>query len=335
MTGRIGWYVHHHGRGHLTRMTAIARHLDAEIDCFSTLPRPEGLPAHCTWTELARDDDARPGAPADPDPTAGGLLHWAPLGHPGHRARLATLAASLDARPVDAFVVDVSAEVTLFVRLLGIPTVILTQPGERIDEPHRLAFAAATRIIAPWPAPLSSPPHLAALGDRVAYVGGISRFADRMPAPADRGEDVVLLGGGGGATLSGEDLATAERATGRRWRVLGANGATWQEDPWADLTTASVVVSWCGQNAIADLAAAEARAVVIAQPRPFDEQRATARTLRDAGLAVALDAWPSAERWPALLAEAGALHPRWELWEVAGAAERAAAAITATARGSR
>lgn len=335
MTGRIGWYIHHHGRGHLTRMQAIARHLDAAVDCFSTLPRPEGLPANCTWTELPRDDDAHPDGPADPDPTVGGLLHWAPLGHAGHRARLATLAAELDARPVDAFVVDVSVEVTLLVRLLGIPTVIITQPGERTDEPHRLAFAAATRVIAPWPADLSRPPHLTALGDRVVHVGGISRFADRMPDPAGRGDDVVLLGGGGGATLSGDDIAAAERATGRRWRVLGANGSTWRDDPWEDLTTASVVVSWCGQNAIADLAAAGARAVVVAQPRPFDEQRATARTLRDAGLAVSLDAWPSADRWPSLLAEADALRPRWERWEVAGAAERAAAAITATARGSR
>ncbi|MGZ8803670.1 MAG: hypothetical protein ACXWZG_00020 [Microbacterium sp.] len=118
MSLRIGWYVHHHGRGHLTRMLAIVPHLDAEIRCFSSLPKPDDLPAHCSWTVLDRDDDARPGTgdPHAADPDAGGLLHWAPLGHDGHRSRLAAIAASLADAPVDAFVVDVSVEVALFVR---------------------------------------------------------------------------------------------------------------------------------------------------------------------------------------------------------------------------
>ena len=86
MTLRIGWYVHHHGGGHLVRMLSIADHLDAEIRCFSSLPQPEGLPEHCSWTLLDRDDDMRAGAadPAEADPTVGGLLHWAPIGHAGH-----------------------------------------------------------------------------------------------------------------------------------------------------------------------------------------------------------------------------------------------------------
>lgn len=332
MTRRIGWYVHHHGRGHLTRLRAIAPHLPVPIDCYSSLPRPADLPAQCTWIELPRDDEPRPDG--DADATVGGLLHWAPLGHVGHRRRLATLVAGLDAHPVDAFVVDVSVEVALLVRLLGVRTVLMTQPGERSDEAHRLAFDVADRVIAPWPGELYRPPHLARIDGRVDYVGGISRFADRTPPdadPLDRGHTVLVLGGGGGGAVSPTQLSRAAAATGRGWRGLGTAGANWHDDPWQALAAASVVVSFCGQNAIADLAAAGAAAVVVPQPRPFDEQHATARVLARHGLAVSVGAWPDDDAWPSLLAHAEAIEPGWERWRVQGAAARAAEVIAESA----
>ncbi len=329
MSGRIGWYVHHHGRGHLTRMRAIAAHLPHEIACFSSLARPAELPARVTWTQLPPDDQPRPQLPED-DPTARGLLHWAPLGHGGHRTRLAAVAAAVAAAPVDAFVVDVSAEVTLLARLLGLRTVVIAQPGDRSDEPHRLAYAAAERIVAPWPDWIDLPAHLVPHADRVDAVGGISRF-DGREAGAERDNDVVLLGGGGGSGVAATDIAAAERATGRTWRVLGAGSAAWLDDPWGALTTAGTVVSWCGQNAIADIAAAGAPAVVVPQDRPFDEQRATARILDSARLAVASERWPAASAWPALVERARLLEPRWERWRVAGAAQRASEAISRVA----
>lgn len=345
---RIGWYVHHHGRGHLTRLAAVAPHLDADIDCFSSLPAPDDLPPRCTWTLLPRDDDARAGAapPAQADPTANGLLHWAPLRHPGHRERLAAIVAATSTRPFDAFVIDVSVEVTLLMRLLGVPTVLFTQPGARTDEPHRLAFTAASAVIAPWPRELLAPAHLTELGDRVTFTGGISRFDERMPPapPARASDDVLLLAGGGGGNVRAGDVDAAEQATGLAWRVLGhlsgdgldpaaPRRGEWRDDPWDDLTSAGVVVSWAGQNAVADLAAAGARAVVVAQDRPFDEQTATARALGRAGLAVALEGWPAASDWPALIDRAAASTPAWERWEVTGAAGRAADAIAAVAGG--
>lgn len=339
MTRRIGWYVHHHGRGHLTRLLAVAPHVDAEIACFSSLAEPPGLPANCSWTMLDRDDDPLPRVvgggdgrdPATADPTAGGMLHWAPLRHPGHRARLAAIVAALAATPVDAFVVDVSAEVALLVRVLGVPPVLVTQPGVRDDPAHRLAFRAATAIVAPWPGDLMRPRHLAPFADRTVFTGGISRFAGR-PVGHGRGDsrDVLVLSGGGGASATRADVARAASATGRTWRSLG--GDAWTPDPWDDLTRADLVVSWAGQNAIADLAAAGTRAVVVPQPRPFGEQRATARALDRAGLAVTSPRWPDPGRWPALLERAALLRPDWSRWNVDGAAERAARAIERSAR---
>ena len=342
MTLRIGWYVHHHGGGHLARMQAIARRLDAEISCFSSLPEPDGLPEHCSWTLLERDDDVPVGAsdPAGADPTAGGLLHWAPIGHAGHVGRLATIAAFLAAAPCDAFVVDVSVEVALLVRLLGTRTVVIAQPGRREDPAHQLGYQSATTILAPWPRALLQPTCLDGVAHKTVYTGGISRFEDRMPpsaspARADR-LDVVLLGGRGGSSASPTAVAEAAASSGYRWRNLGGTSdAEWSIDPWEDLLSARVVVAWAGQNSVADLAAASAAAVVIPQERPFAEQRETALALESAGLAVVATEWPENDAWPELIDRAAQLRADWSHWQVAGAAARAADAIEATARGRR
>ena len=325
---RLGWYVHHHGRGHLTRLLAIAPYLDAAVDCLSSLPAPPGLPSGWTWTVLERDDDG-----GDPvDPTVDGLLHWAPIGHVGHRSRLSVIAAAATARRWDGMVVDTSVEVTLLARLLGLRTVVVTQPGNRVDRPHLLGFAAADTVLAPWARGILSPPHLEALGDKVVHTGGISRFSSRSPR-SGRTDEVVLLAGAGGSAAGPAAIRDAEKATGRPWRVLG--GSTWADDPWEALTSAAVVVSYAGQNAVADLAAAQAPAIVVPQDRPFDEQRETGRALRRAGLAQVSDDWPDAARWPELVERASTARPEWERWEVAGAPQRAAAAIIDTVRGDR
>jgi predicted glycosyltransferase len=332
---RIGWYVHHHGRGHVTRLLAVAPHLDADIVCFSSLPEPTGLPAHCSWVVLDRDDEVAEGAtpPDRNDPTADGLLHWAPLGHAGHRARLATIAAALSEQRMDAMVVDVSVEVVLLARLLGVPTVVMAQPGHRDDGPHALAFRAASTIIAPWPRGVLDLEHLRPVQDKVVYTGGISRFEGRERSAADAGRDgVLLLAGAGGSAVSARAVEEAVSASGRSWTSLGTGtGSTWSDDPWDALCRAAVVVSWAGQNAIADLAASGARAVVVPQERPFDEQVSTARALEAEGLAVVRRAWPEPSDWSKLLEEAAELDPAWSRWRVTGAARRAAEAIAAVA----
>ncbi|MFM2475491.1 glycosyltransferase, partial [Burkholderia cenocepacia] len=84
----------------------------------------------------------------------------------------------------------------------------------------------------------------------------------------------------------------------RRWTIAGPG--RWLEDPWDALTRAEVVVTAAGQNAIADVAAAGARAVVVPRPRPFDEQRRTAERLDADGLAVLAE--ETTDAWPELLA---------------------------------
>ena len=123
-------------------------------------------------------------------------------------------------------------------------------------------------------------------------------------------------------------MTRAAAATpGTRWQIAGGSASTWLADPWEALQRAEIVVAAAGQNSVADLAAAGARAVIIPQPRPFDEQMTTGRLLADRQLAVVEPVWPDDGAWPDVLARARDSKPDWAPWGVSGAAERAAAVI--------
>ena len=328
----IGWYVHHHGYGHVARFLAVQPHLRERVRAFSSLPRPAGLTDDVEWVVLPDDADAiedEDGTVFDPraaDPTVRGALHWAPHDHPGHRARLTLLARR--AADLRAIVVDVSAEVVAFARLLGLRTLAVTQPGERTDAAHALAYDLADRILAPWAHGAVPSGALTTRTDRVVWTGGISRYDGRAVERADAERSVLFLG----RVLDDDVRRDAEgllAAAGWRTRAIGHDAASRIDDPWPLVTSHTVVVSAAGQNSVADLAAAGARAVVVAQDRPFDEQRHTACALHRWGLARVAPDDVDAAGIEALVEAAATDDPDWSRWQVVGAAERAAEAIEA------
>ncbi len=335
----IAWYVHHHGWGHMTRMQAIRPYLADEVTVFSSLPEPASLAPRTTWVQLPSDSDPVIGADGVRreahelgDVTANGSLHWAPLGHPGHQARLSAIADWVAVHPTAAFVVDVSVEITMLARLMGVPTIVFAQPGERTDAPHRLGYDLADLILMPWPQGTIEATGLVGR-ERVRAVGGVSRYDGRARPDTDDHLDrrVLFLG----RALDGDRLAETIALLGADgWTVesAGANGDDRIDDVWPLLCRATVVVSAAGQNSVADLAAADARAVVIAQERPFGEQEDMARVLAAQGYAQSLpiDATPS--EIVDGIRRAADTAPRWDAWQVGGAAARAASAIEELAR---
>jgi Glycosyltransferase family 28 C-terminal domain len=331
----IGYYVHHHGFGHLARAISICEHMRRPVTVLTSREMPDPHP-FAAVVKLARDD--RPAHVSEP--TAHGALHWVPHHEPGLASRMGVIARWVtDAQP-EAVVVDVSVEVATFVRLLGIPVIVMALPGKRIDAPHLLVHRLADHIIATWPKELCVPPWLRSYEDKTSYVGGISRFDGRESRPArpHRGSfsptTVLILGGADGFGAGADALhecTTAARDT--TWTTLGTSGADWTEDPWPQICAADVVVTHAGQSCVADVAAAQRPAVIIPQPRPFDEQLATAHVLRQYRLAVVAKQWPDQRAWPALLTHAQtSVTDRWHRWRVRGAAARAADAIEATTR---
>jgi hypothetical protein len=329
----IGYYVHHRGAGHATRAAAIADRLDEEVVGLSARPAPGGWEGD--WLELARDDTPRPSTGADP--AAGGALHWAPAGHFGLRQRMARLAGWICVARPRLLVVDVSVEVAVFARLMGVPVALVALPGRRRDDAHALAFRIASVIVAAWPEWASPMTGAQPWRSKLHPVGALSRFDGRpppapTPAVASRNRRVLVLCGSGGSALTpGQVAAAADTTPGWDWTTLGGPGR-WEADPWHTLASADVVVTHAGQNAVAEVAAARRPAIVIPERRPYEEQHCMARELGKAGLALAEPRWPEADRWPQLLEEAARRGgERWERWNDSLGADRAARVLESTA----
>ena len=346
----IGYYLHHHGSGHARRATAVASHLRHEVVGLGSGGRPEGWPGE--WVELARDDHPAVDAGAA-DVEADGVFHWVPRHHAGLLARHRQVLDWLDRARPSLVVVDVSVEITTLVRLSGTPVVVGAMPGRRTDRPHTLAHDLAEAILAPWPAGahpdagwpdawLAKTWHVGGIsalppaaedggdgdgdGDGVAGAGGAEiEHGGAVATEPDVERRVLVLWGAGGADLDRATLAAARAATpGWRWEVRGG-GHPLSPDLVQDLRDADVVVCHAGQGSVADVALLRRPAVVLAQPRPFEEQEATARALDRLGLAVTDRGWPAAERWPDLLERAHRLGgERWALWGGDGATTAAA-----------
>lgn len=326
----IGYYVHHQGSGHLHRMQAISEHLDHEVVGLSSLPPPPGHRGD--WVLLDRDDCAH-----DPvDVTAHGVLHWAPVRDAGLRRRTAQLLSWIDRAGPEAVVVDVSVEVALAARLAGVPVVVVAMPGERTDRAHRIGYDLADALVAAWPRAVQPRWPAAWLG-KTTFVGAISRFDARTPrrrAPRPPGQREVLLLRGTGGDRSPVATEAARAATpGWTWRSAGEDSWMAPDEVWSALCSADVVVTHAGQNALAEVAAARAPAVVVAEPRPFQEQEHTVAALRRLDLGVPLGSWPPESCWPDLLERAAGTDPgRWADWNPGDGASRAARAIASVAR---
>ncbi|MET0930261.1 MAG: glycosyltransferase [Aeromicrobium sp.] len=276
----IGYYVHHHGRGHLHRAISVAAATDTVVVGLSSLARPPEWVG--PWIVLPRDDEG----PEPVDPGAHGRLHWVPEKDPGLTARMAGISAWIADDEPDLVVVDVSVEVALLARLHGTPVVTLVLPGDRRDSAHNLVHSVARRVVAVWPSGVTGMVDgLGAHGDRLACVGGVSRFDGRERPARSRpdGRRRVLVLSGAGDTGDGWDLTAArEQTPGWAWDVL-APGEGWVADPWELMCAADVVVTHAGQNAIAEVAAARRPAIVVPRARPFGEQDAMAAALATDG----------------------------------------------------
>ena len=324
----IGYYIHHRGAGHLHRAQAIAEALPRPVTGLSSLPQPTGWPGQ--WIQLPLDTD--PSVPVDP--TAGGTLHWAPVGSTGLLSRMSSIAAWLAEAGPACMVVDVSVEVALLARLHGIPVITMGQPGDRRDAAHTLGYTVSAAILAPWPS--SAQPLMKEAGPEPIAVGAISRIPVAEEKPRT-GRRVATLRGHGNVGSSPLDAAVAALRALPGWEVVDAIGG--RDDIASSLLDARVVLSHCGQNAVAEIAATRSPAILLPEDRPHGEQRGLARALLDTGMpALVLDSaeLPTPDdqaAWTSLVEQAARLEgAAWQGWCDGAGAARAADAILAVAQ---
>lgn len=315
---RVGYYAHHHGRGHVARACAILAHVRAPATLFTSadVPAPpEGVEVVRLPPDLPRDGESSPPPP----------LHYAPVAHDGVRQRMARIAAWAAEGPA-VLVVDVSVEVALFGRLLSLPVVTVRQHGDRRDAPHEAAYRASVASLAPYAPVIEDPTASDWLREQTVYAGGLSRFAGRPRVPRAEPRTVCLVGGGGsagpdsGAAWTEAQVTTAAAATPDwRWTWLGTTPSTsgppnlhrpgWVDDPFAAMSNAEVVITAGGHNATMEAAAAGRPLIVFPEPRPFREQHHKAEALGRIGAALVPGPWPEATRCRTLLASASAMDP--------------------------
>lgn len=332
--GPIGYFVHHQGRGHAERASAIANELIAtrrvtlfcaQPDIFPPLDgRIERITIPSLFEATGREAPAMAALPM-PD-----TVHCAPLGWPGITAAFARIADWFVTAQPSLFVTDVSPELAQFARLCSIPHVAVMQHGERNDPGHTAAYTSAVGLLAPYAEDLEQDDR-APLRLRTHYSSGVgiatrsqpSRREARLALGLDSDREIVLVIAGGG----GEGTPTAPLTLGARaepetsWVTIGKVRSEWHETPpgnlshrgWVDdpvtwIAAADRVVSSCGNTTVHQVLAAGKPWVVVPEWRYFDEQRCKAEVLGREGLAAVAHGWPShTQAWQRLWAIAKGL----------------------------
>lgn len=348
---KVGWYVHHGGRGHCARATAVGAELvdrGADVTLLGSALDREGASDTSLHTVLLAMDYPLPDGAneSDCDVTVRGMMHWAPLWHSGFQERMTTIARWVQVEEPDVFVVDASCEVAVMVRLLGIPVVVVAQPGDRRDGAYSAALDAASAVLAPWPSwateHIWQRPNTAGAGPRmpsVVAVGGISgrpRFhpettADSPTASSRHRLRGLMITGSEGFDDAGLPTAIATAVPEVDWTVAGDGVGV--PNIHLVLADSDIVVTHAGQDAIADVAGSRTPALVVPQKRPFDEQTHMGDVLESSGIAqVVRGADLVRVDWRELVHRARATGgQRWEKWEGRGAASRAASLVEVVA----
>jgi len=329
VTRGIGWYVHHQGAGHLQRARAVAAALPRPCTIIGTLAGFDT--AGLDILDLPDDRplggaafDGRDGEAERPE-----ALHYAPLNHPGLRARMARIADWAARTDPALLVVDVSVEVALFARLLAVPTLVVRLAGTRTDQPHCEAFRSASRLLAPFPEALDGagvPDWIRAKTIYAGFLGGPAQDT------TEASRDIVVVFGQGGAGGTRGDLAAAARSVpDRSWHVLGPVTGTgpipdnlhlhgWVHDVAAHVARAALLVGGGGDGVVALAAAQAKRFLCLPEERAYGEQTEKATALARLGAAIVHEGWPVASAWPSLIRAGLALDPA-----VIGALHRPAA----------
>ena len=284
---KLLYYAHDHGSGHLHHAARVAATGAFDLTVATASAAADRiLPP---GTAIARlPSDVVPGHRQPP----ASRLHYTPTDRV-IRDRFAALLQAVQRVGPEAVVVDVSVEAALFLRLAGYPVIYRRMHGERADPAHELAYAESDHLIAYYGPDLEEPDwrdrfaaNTTFLGvpDRSGRLGIAARRSARRPSgPTVTPQVAVVTGTGGG----GVDLADLARAASRvpwaRWNVYGATRGSgrvptnlvlhgWAEDAIARMREADVVVVSAGFSAVTDAIGAARPLVLVAEPRPFNEQ---------------------------------------------------------------
>ncbi len=321
----IGYFVHHQGRGHAERATAIACELVKERPVTFFCARPDIFPALPDGVDIIEipslfepGDETCANLADHPTPDT---LHCAPLGWQSITDATGSIMDWFVKNRPSLFITDVSAELGQLARIASVPHMAVLQHGDRSDPGHMSSYESAVGLLAPYAEDLEQPERPGWMRSKTIYAPGVgidcSRLVSLESARAKLSLDpdtdlVVVLGGGGGNGLPSAPLTLGARDDCEsEWVTLGKMQSEWHETPpgnlkhlgWVDnpedwISAANRIVSSCGNTTVHMVAAAGKRWVAIPEWRYFNEQNCKAEALDRAGVAAVARHWPSsASEW--------------------------------------
>lgn len=315
----FGYFVHHQGRGHAERCAMIVNALPEARPVTIFCARPDIFPPLRDGVTIVRIPSLFEATGAEvtgfdrvetPD-----TLHCAPLGWPGIRQAMATIAGWFADADPGLMICDVSAEIAQLCRICSVPHVMVLQHGDRGDPGHMAAYDGAIGLLAPFSAALAQPSWTRSMRAKTHFAGGIgagSTDLERSEARADldlaADERIALvISGGGGSGIGLASLGVAARTfPDWRWVVIGSVQEDWHATiganldlrGWVDcperyLSATDLVVSSAGNTTCGQVLASRRPWIVVPEWRYFDEQIEKARALDRAGVAHVLPHLPS------------------------------------------
>ena len=245
---------------------------------------------------------------------------------------------------------DVSAEISQYLRFLGVPVLGVRQHGDRTDFPHLCGYSAAYKLLAPFPKILESPDVPQWIQEKTIYTPGFSRYcSQKLSKSAARAKlkispqqkvALVLNGKGGGKHSLTKIAAAAEATPQWLWLIVGeirrdchdlphnVSVLGWCEDTYTYLKAADVAIASGGHNTVMEIGTARVPFLCISEPRPFDEQKVKARLLEKLGLSLTTDTFPDGRAIDFILEKLTQLDvSKWEQIIAVDGAARAARAI--------
>ncbi len=288
MEYHLGFYVHHHGSGHMMRSLSIAKEYKYENITFlgSRLKDYKNIiPQQINCIDLPLDI---PLATENTNSSDESCLnfHYAPINVMGIRERNLILTQFFTKHKRLLFIVDTSAEVVALGRLCSVPVVIIQQHGDRNDLTHQLAYDSAVKVIAPFPEMLS-PNSPDWVKKKTFYAGGFSKYNITDREEIKEQEIGVLVGSGGTSIDLNFLLYLANQLQNYKIKAIGhiylnnkckdslpANLELLGRlsNPLRELNRSCVVIGNAGNNTVMEAATLNKRFICIPEDRPFNEQ---------------------------------------------------------------
>ena len=321
----LGYYIHLHGNGHAQRARTIANYCNLSITFIGTNVSKKNWNGVANYQLLELPSDELkyiPNLPINKNCHTYSF-HHAPYYSFRHRQRAMAIAKWVEQTDPTAVIVDVSAEITQYLRFLGVPVIGVRQHGDRTDSPHLCGYSAAYKLLAPFPQQLESLEVPDWIKDKTIYTSGFSRYCNRTIDKstaraklqiAPQAKVVLVLNGRGGGKHSLAKIAAAASVTPEwSWLVLGEIDRNyhslpsnvlvlgWCEDTYIYLKAADVAIASGGHNTVMEIGTAQIPFLCIPEQRPFAEQKVKARILENLDLCLVAEAFPDSNTIDSIL----------------------------------